>query len=82
MLLWMRLPSPVIGLLVLLSALLTGGSVLAASSEQGELSDHMLEPWSGDLDGITERGFLRILTVHNPLFFSFDGVKQAGTVAE
>jgi membrane-bound lytic murein transglycosylase MltF len=82
MLLWMRFPSLVVGLLVLLPVLFTGGSVLAASSEQGELSDHMLEPWSGDLDGITERGFLRILTVHNPLFFSFDGVKQAGTVAE
>ena len=44
--------------------------------------EHANEPWSGDLDGITKRGFLRILTVHNPLFFSFDGDGQKGMVAE
>ena len=38
--------------------------------------------WRGDLGGITERGFLRILTVHNPLLFSFDGIEQRGMVAE
>jgi membrane-bound lytic murein transglycosylase MltF len=78
----MRCLSPVIGLLVLLSVLFTGAPVLAASGQQDEIIAHANEPWSGDLDGITERRFLRILTVHNPLFFSFDGAKQKGMVAE
>jgi membrane-bound lytic murein transglycosylase MltF len=78
----MRFMSPVFGLLALFPLLLTGGPVLAASDEQDEIMAHANEPWSGDLDGITERGFLRILTVHNPLFFSFDGAKQKGMVAE
>jgi membrane-bound lytic murein transglycosylase MltF len=47
-------------------------------SEAEEVLDHVSERWTGDLDGITERGFIRILTVHNPLFFTFDGVEQRG----
>ncbi len=78
----MRFLSPVIGLLSLLPALFTGGPVSAASGQQEEIIEHANEPWSGDLEGITERRFLRILTVHNPLFFSFDGAKQKGVVAE
>jgi membrane-bound lytic murein transglycosylase MltF len=78
----MRFLPPAIGLLVLLPVLFTGGSVLAASDQQEEIIKHANELWSGDLDGITERNFLRILTVHNPLFFSFDGAKQKGIVAD
>ena len=78
----MRFLSPVIGLLAILPVLFTGGPVLAASDQQDEIMEHANEPWSGDLDGITKRGFLRILTVHNPLFFSFDGDGQKGMVAE
>ncbi|MCP4877437.1 MAG: transglycosylase SLT domain-containing protein [Gammaproteobacteria bacterium] len=78
----MRFLSPVIGLLSLLPVLFAGGPVSAASGQQDEILEHANEPWSGDLDGITERRFLRILTVHNPLFFSFDGAKQKGMVAE
>ena len=44
--------------------------------------EHANEAWTGDLDGMTERGFVRILTVHNPLFFSFDGAQKRGMVAE
>jgi membrane-bound lytic murein transglycosylase MltF len=40
------------------------------------------EPWTGDLDGMVKRGFIRILTVHNPLFFTFDGERQRGLAAE
>jgi membrane-bound lytic murein transglycosylase MltF len=47
-----------------------------------ELLEHAMAPWTGDLDGIVDRGFLRILTVHNPLFFTFDGVEQRGLGAE
>ena len=52
-----------------------------AADEQDEIIAHAIEPWTGDLDGITKRGFLRILTVHNPLFFQFDGAEQRGLVA-
>ncbi len=78
----MRFLPPVIGLLALLPPLFTDWAVLAAAGEQDEIMEHVNEPWRGDLDGMTERGFLRILTVHNPLFFSFDGAKQTGMVAE
>ncbi len=43
---------------------------------------HANERWTRDLDGIVERRFLRILTVHNPLFFSFGGIKQKGLTAD
>ena len=78
----MRFLSPVIGLLALLSVLFTVGPVLATSDQIDEIMEHANDPWSGDLDGMTERGFLRILTVHNPLFFTFEGAKQKGMVAE
>jgi len=78
----MRFLSSVIGLLVLPPVLLLSGPVLHASNHQDEIMAHANDPWSGDLDGITRRGFLRILTVHNPLFFSFDGVEQKGMVAD
>ena len=54
----------------------------AAFNDPEKLIEYANEPWTGDLDGILERRFLRILTVHNPLLFSFDGVKQKGMVAE
>ena len=78
----MRLLSPSPGLIALLTVLLVSGTALAASDEQNEIMEHANEPWLGDLDGMTERGFLRILTVHNPLFFSFDGAEEKGMVAE
>lgn len=40
------------------------------------------EPWIGDLDGMVERGFVRVLTVHNPLFFAMDGVAERGLDVE
>ena len=40
------------------------------------------EPWTGDLDGMIERGFVRVLTVHNPLFFAMDGVAERGLDVE
>ena len=78
----MRFLSPATALLTLLSLLFSGGPALAASGDQDEIIQHANEPWSGDLDGIVERRFLRVLTVHNPLFFSFDGAKKKGVVAD
>jgi membrane-bound lytic murein transglycosylase MltF len=78
----MCFPRPAFAFLALLPILFSGGAVLAAADEQDEILEHANQPWQGDLDAITERGFLRILTVHNPLFFSFDGARQTGMVAE
>jgi membrane-bound lytic murein transglycosylase MltF len=71
-----------IHLLILLPFIFAGAPVLAAPDQQDAIYEQANKPWRGDLDGIIERGFLRILTVHNPLFFGFDGVKQEGMVAE
>ena len=54
---------------------------------QGEFQDAALieainEPWTGDFDGLIERGVVRLLTVHNPLFVSYDGIEQAGLIVE
>lgn len=78
----MRCLSSLPGFLALLTVLLAGGTALAASEEQNEIMEHANEPWLGDLEGMTRRGFLRILTVHNPLLFSFDGAEEKGMVAE
>lgn len=78
----MRSPRPAFAFLALLPILFSGGVGLAAADKQDEILEHANQPWQGDLDAMTERGFLRILTVHNPLFFSFDGARQTGMVAE
>ena len=43
-----------------------------------EILDHVQAAWTGDLDGMVKRGFVRILTVHSPLYFTFDGKEQSG----
>jgi membrane-bound lytic murein transglycosylase MltF len=57
-------------------------AVPAGAGEPDEILDHVNEAWTGDLDGMVERGFIRVLTVHNPLTFTFDGVDQRGFAAE
>ena len=54
----------------------------AVTGEPDEILEHVNEAWTGDLDGMIERGFIRVLTVHNPLFFTFDGVDQRGFAVE
>jgi membrane-bound lytic murein transglycosylase MltF len=41
-----------------------------------------LEPWTGDLPKMAERRVVRLLTVHEPMFFGFDGRQQSGLIAE
>lgn len=41
-----------------------------------------LEPWTGDLPEMAERRVVRLLTVHEPMFFGFDGRRQSGLIAE
>jgi len=41
-----------------------------------------LEPWTGDLPEMAQRRVIRLLTVHEPMFFGFDGRRQSGLIAE
>lgn len=50
--------------------------------ETAEVLAHALEPWVGDLDGMVERGFIRVLTAYNPIFFTYDGVERKGLAVD
>ena len=41
-----------------------------------------LEPFTGDWEAMLERGFVRVLTVYNPINMTYDGVEQAGVVVD
>jgi membrane-bound lytic murein transglycosylase MltF len=41
-----------------------------------------LHPWQGDLDGIVERGYIRIVIPNDPMFLAYDGDKLIGLSAE
>jgi membrane-bound lytic murein transglycosylase MltF len=47
-------------------------------ADEGALLELATEPWTGDLDGMRKRGFIRVLSVYNPLFFYYDGAEQKG----
>ncbi len=44
--------------------------------------EHANEPWTGDLDEIIDRRFIRVVTAYNPLFFSYDGIGRRGLAVE
>ena len=77
----MRSPLTTVFLLALLSAPLTSALAQEDEVDGDEILEHANQAWTGDLDGMTKRGFVRILTVHNPLLFQFDGASQRGLVA-
>jgi membrane-bound lytic murein transglycosylase MltF len=73
---------PALGLLALASTPFSACLGQDASDSQDEILEHANKSWTGDLDGMTKRGFVRILTVHNPLFFQFEGASKRGLVEE
>lgn len=42
----------------------------------------MLAPWTGDLDGMVARGFVRMGVPHEPTIFVYDGAEQRGIAVE
>ena len=40
------------------------------------------EPWTGDLDAIVERGYIRALVVHSRTLYFLDGAQQRGATYE
>ncbi len=58
------------------------GADPATEGETDVLVDWLAAPWTGDLPGILERGYLRIGTAYNPVLFSYDGADQRGIVVD
>jgi membrane-bound lytic murein transglycosylase MltF len=50
------------------------------------LEDALIElaqkPWTGDLNAMVQRGFVRMLTTYNPLLFSYNSIDQRGFAVE
>jgi membrane-bound lytic murein transglycosylase MltF len=53
-----------------------------ATTAKSEIIDHVLEAWTGDFDGMVERGFVRLLTAYNPIYLSYDGIGQKGLAVD
>ena len=80
---------PIIGKAILQTvccvSILVFGNVPAnaqTSTDEDVLVEHANKPWTGDLDGMVKRGFIRFLTVHNPLFFGIDGKNLRGIAVD
>ena len=58
------------------------GEATQAAVATSEIIDHVLEAWTGDLDGMVERGFVRLLTAYNPIYLSYDGIGQKGLAVD
>ncbi len=65
-----------------LVTLALAGAAGADVADEAALRDFVNEPWTGDLDGMVERGFVRLLTAYNPVNFTYDGVEQRGIAVE
>jgi membrane-bound lytic murein transglycosylase MltF len=67
----------------ILVSLLPGVTIAEAGAEDRAFDEetvlqHAREPRIGDLDGMFERGFIRILATYNPLLYFNDGPQQMG----
>lgn len=55
---------------------------LVADADDPWLRPGLVTEWTGDLDPIIDRGFLRLLTVPNKTQYFVDGARERGTTAE
>lgn len=58
------------------------GAATPAEEQDPWLHIQRLSKWTGDLDGMAERGFLRLLTVYSPTQYFVDGARERGIIAE
>ncbi len=71
------------GVVWLVTALSVAGPAGAQNSDDEEaLIAAAKKSWTGDFDGMLERGFIRTLVAYNPLFFAPDGIHQRGISVE
>jgi membrane-bound lytic murein transglycosylase MltF len=53
-----------------------------AGEEDPWLRLQRVAKWTGDLNGMAERGFVRLLTVYSPTAYFVDGARERGIIAE
>ncbi|MEM9148225.1 MAG: transporter substrate-binding domain-containing protein [Pseudomonadota bacterium] len=81
---WWRMVLRLAIVLSALSAAYAGDTPDGSEESPGDeaVFDLAMRTWTGDLDGIVERGFLRLGTVHSPLLLSYDGPEQSGIMVD
>jgi membrane-bound lytic murein transglycosylase MltF len=57
-------------------------AVTVTEEEDPWLRLQRVAKWTGDLDGMAERGFVRLLTVYSPTHYFVDGARERGIIAE
>jgi membrane-bound lytic murein transglycosylase MltF len=62
--------------------LVIGPAEAQNSDDEAAMIGAAKKPWTGDFDAMVERGFIRILTTYNPLFFAPDGIQQRGLAVD
>lgn len=77
---------------VLVSTLAAAPAIVPAAEAPADLTPEeaaedaltaaMFAPWSGDLDGMIRRGYVRIGVADEPLFFGYDGAEQEGLTVD
>jgi membrane-bound lytic murein transglycosylase MltF len=64
----------------------SGEQASGTESEEEAAEDHLVAalsaPWTGDLDGILKRSYIRVGVPYDPLFFWYDGATQQGLSVE
>lgn len=58
------------------------GELTPEERAEDALTAAMLAPWTGDLDGMVKRGFIRVGVGNEPMFFSYDGPEQQGLTVD
>ena len=67
----------------LIATLLVIGPAGAQNSDdEAAMIGAAKKPWTGDFDAMVERGFIRILSAYNPLFFAPDSIQQRGLAVD
>jgi membrane-bound lytic murein transglycosylase MltF len=65
---------------------LSQGTVVGADTDAADEGDalfaRMAEPFLGDLDGMVQRGFIRVGVAYGPLFFTADGPDASGLTVD
>lgn len=69
-------------LIVAAPAAAQDGMATATTADGDALLARVVEPWTGDLNGILERGFLRVGVAHGHPFFVADGPATSGFTVE
>jgi membrane-bound lytic murein transglycosylase MltF len=70
----------IFSLLIISHLLISGQS--KAEEQPSEFVAKLMTPFKGDLNEIAERGFIRVITVHNPAIYFLDGPDQRGIAYE